>query len=362
MLLKKNKDTKGMIYNMKKKLSMILIAAMMFMISASTVLAATFTDVSQSHWAYESIEKMAGLGIVNGTGNGKFSPADNVSGAEFVAMVTRSFYGEDVLKEAQTNGGADWSAPYLATAKELKLLDGVTADNKPMNRANMAGVIYNFLVQKGVTLPTDAELSKVKVPDIANLTAEQQKRITVVYALGYLKGVDKDGNFKGNDNMARCEAATVLTRLMDAYPTEVKVTADEIEKARANKNGSSTTTPTKPTDTNIAGEGNSENTTPTPLKDIKIATGEYSPQLSDKGLTASGQNVNNDGTVHERAADNRDWKLEQARYVEVADGVTGTLNTLYGVDGEIYAGQRHSDISFEMKIGDTITLDCTLSL
>lgn len=221
---------------MKKFLTITLTLAMLLGM-VNTALAATFTDVPANHWASAAVENMASKGIVNGVGDGKFAPNDKVSGAEFTAMLTRTFYGEQVLTEAKDNGGADWSAPYLAAAKEQKLLENVIANNNAMNRTNMAGMIYNFLNEKKVELPTDEELSKVAIPDIGSLTDEQQKRITVVYALGYLKGVDDEGNFKGADNMTRAEAATVLTRLMEKYPSDIKVKADDIEEARKEKMG-----------------------------------------------------------------------------------------------------------------------------
>lgn len=220
-----------------KKFLTITLALAMLLGMVNTAMAATFTDVPANHWAYNAVEGMAAKGIVNGVGDGKFAPNDKVSGAEFTAMLTRTFYGEQVLTEAKNNGGADWSAPYLAAAKEQKLLENVIANNNAMNRTNMAGMIYNFLNEKKVELPTDEELSKVAIPDIGSLTDEQQKRITVVYALGYLKGVDDEGNFKGADNMTRAEAATVLTRLMEKYPSDIKVKADDVEEARKDKMG-----------------------------------------------------------------------------------------------------------------------------
>ena len=49
----------------------------------------TFSDVPKSFWGYESIERAAQLGYVNGVGGGKFEPNRQLTRAEFVTMLYR---------------------------------------------------------------------------------------------------------------------------------------------------------------------------------------------------------------------------------------------------------------------------------
>lgn len=49
----------------------------------------TFLDVPKSFWGYESIERAAQLGYVNGVGGGKFEPNRQLTRAEFVTMLYR---------------------------------------------------------------------------------------------------------------------------------------------------------------------------------------------------------------------------------------------------------------------------------
>ena len=49
----------------------------------------TFLDVPQSFWGYESIERAAQLGYVNGVGGGRFEPNRQLTRAEFVTMLYR---------------------------------------------------------------------------------------------------------------------------------------------------------------------------------------------------------------------------------------------------------------------------------
>lgn len=49
----------------------------------------TFLDVPKSFWGYESIERAAQLGYVNGVGGGKFEPNRQLTRAKFVTMLHR---------------------------------------------------------------------------------------------------------------------------------------------------------------------------------------------------------------------------------------------------------------------------------
>lgn len=78
-----------------------------------------FTDVPQSFWGYEAIQKAAQLGLVNGVGEGRFAPERKLTRAEFVTMLWR-LAGQpaagtkadftDVPAEIWYRAGLDWAA------------------------------------------------------------------------------------------------------------------------------------------------------------------------------------------------------------------------------------------------------------
>ena len=78
-----------------------------------------FTDVPQSFWGYEAIQKAARLGLINGVGEGKFAPERKLTRAEFVTMLWR-LAGQpaagakadftDVPAEIWYRAGLDWVA------------------------------------------------------------------------------------------------------------------------------------------------------------------------------------------------------------------------------------------------------------
>ena len=50
-----------------------------------------FVDVSNTRWSYQYINKLSGLGIVNGYDTGEFKPEKSISRAEFVTILKRAF-------------------------------------------------------------------------------------------------------------------------------------------------------------------------------------------------------------------------------------------------------------------------------
>lgn len=48
-----------------------------------------FTDVPETHWAYEAINKFAELGIIEGYEDGTFHPDEPLTRAEAVALLNR---------------------------------------------------------------------------------------------------------------------------------------------------------------------------------------------------------------------------------------------------------------------------------
>lgn len=98
-----------------------------------------FSDVPASHWAYKEIGAAAGLGIINGLGDGTFMPDASVSTEQFVKMLL-------CLAGYQTKAEASGSYPagYMMQGNMLGVLDGV-AVQQAATRGNVALMVYNTL-------------------------------------------------------------------------------------------------------------------------------------------------------------------------------------------------------------------------
>ena len=203
-----------------KRILMGVVAAALSMSMVYMAMATSFTDVPASHWAYSSIEKAASNNWVSGTGNGKFEPDGAMTGAQWLTMVVRVFYGDEVL------GGhsVTWYIPYVTVADAHKLRENADMDslydglNKNMNRYQMAVVMTNVLKDKGVTA-TEAQKEKAKaqIPDWNSIPSKYQDAVATASGLGLIAGVDERGTFNGTQGMTRAQAAVILCRLEEAF-------------------------------------------------------------------------------------------------------------------------------------------------
>jgi hypothetical protein len=104
-----------------------------------------FDDVAATRWSAGYISYCVSAGIINGDGNGKFRPTDNVTGYEFAKMMLCVLgYGKN-----SEYTGKSWSVNVAkdALSNSINLFDGVlvAANNEPINREQAFQVVYNTL-------------------------------------------------------------------------------------------------------------------------------------------------------------------------------------------------------------------------
>lgn len=221
----------------KRLLTMILI---LVMVMSSTAVSATdkgsedFKDVSDKHWAKEAIDLMAEQGIISGH-DGYFRPDDSVSRAEFAKMLVKTL---DLTEIKPTNPSfmdvekKDWSYTYVETAKNY--LTGFTSGTgykfKPDQasvREDMAVAVVKGLYAKGdIDNPDGTDLTVLEsYDDQASISTNLRKYVAAAINEGIMVG--DAGEFSPMGQLTRAEAATLLSRLIDA---EQKVVFDEVDK------------------------------------------------------------------------------------------------------------------------------------
>lgn len=242
---------------------------------------AAFTDVPQNHWASPYVEAMTQKGVVTGVGNGRFNPDGNLSTAEFSVMLTQAFCPKEV---ADPEEGAAWWEPYLNAAWEAGYLTDTTAGfsyadgswdadvvTAPMTRYDMAQAMNNTAAAEKMTLPTDEqrEAAQAAIGDFDSIPEDYESAVVAMYALGYLSGVNANGDFGGESTMTRAQSCVVMSKLLG---TEVETTPETPDEGTAGGTGDTTPAEEPETPAEDAGTG-----TETPEK----------PETPDEG-TAGG--------------------------------------------------------------------------
>ena len=205
---------------MRKK---AIIALTLAICLTGQALAASFSDVSSSYWAYEYIEKASQNGWVTGKGDNIYDPNGNVTTAEFYTLLARAFYSTEVPTTTKPYKlySEKWYAPYFEVGENhnfdrfyVNKVDTITEAETSIRRSEMASLIHGILEDKSITI-SNSIYDTVKIPDINEVITDYQKSVITVYALGIITGIDKAGNFNPDGLMTRAQVAAVLCRLND---------------------------------------------------------------------------------------------------------------------------------------------------
>ena len=203
---------------MKKRLSLLL--ALVFCLGLVPFASADnspFSDVPSDHWAYDAVMETYNDGVMTGTATGVFSPSGKLSMAQFVTVLTRAFYNDDVVNS--TRDGA-WPNQNYDAAEKHNLFAGLTrwGGDMEVTREIMAQMMYNVMIDKGIVLPNAEELAGTisNIPDNSSVDDAFQTAVATCYYWDLLSGTDPGGSFSPKGLINRAQAAVIYVRLKKA--------------------------------------------------------------------------------------------------------------------------------------------------
>ncbi len=182
----------------------------------------TFSDVQEGSWYYDAVMAMTAKGILSGTttpvnGVGTYNPNGIMSRSEFLTVVTRMFYNDDI-NAIKDMDGAVWYAKYYMVALDKGLIKENEMDSQDLNkgctRQEMAMIMVRALKNaKGET--ADRLVSTSKIADWNSIGTYYRNYVREAYSMGLLSGVDTKGTFNPKGTLTRAEAAVVAYRMME---------------------------------------------------------------------------------------------------------------------------------------------------
>ena len=181
-----------------------------------------FVDVPSSRWSATYINKLASLGIINGTGGGYFEPTLYVTREEFVKMLA-GVAGANVAGYTSSRFPdvplSRWSAPYIAWAADRGITTGTDGGNfaptMRITREEMATMIYRYVQSSGKTLP--AKNAPVIFADANLISGWAQTPVSVMQQAGIIDGNVTNGRYTFDPKVSasREECAKMLAVLYD---------------------------------------------------------------------------------------------------------------------------------------------------
>lgn len=211
---------------MKRKHVVSLVFGMILAISLTTSASASgiksFSDVPSSFWAYDAIMDMVDKGMFTGTstpvnGVGTFSPNNVMTRAQFVVVLTRYLYGEQ-LDSMQSSPNDTWYDKNYRVALEQGLLLPAELENGNLQaactRQEMAMMLTRAAkLARGETPKELVHQSRIADYDI--IDEYYRDYVVQAYSLGMISGTDSKGTFSPLGSLNRAQAATVIYRLVE---------------------------------------------------------------------------------------------------------------------------------------------------
>ena len=178
------------------------------------VLAASFTDLAEDHWAYQNIMELSGEGVINGYADGTFRPEAYVTRAEFVKLI-------GATGEVKSGDFAD--LPKTHWAYEYVMKSGVDYERRNfrpdenITRAEVLDILWNRYGTK-----TD-----VQVPGI--IADQHDNKDAVIWAYSYGLMIGDDGiNLRLSDDLSRAEAVALILRSRNMDTSNQRLLADNV--------------------------------------------------------------------------------------------------------------------------------------
>ena len=186
-------------------------------IAVSAPTTASFTDLDGYDWAKGSIEYLCSSGVVNGIGNGKFSPAAPMTRGNFMLMLCRAF---DFSIGGTGSGFADVPADSvyadaLRAAKTLGIAQGSGGSfypDQPLSREQAAVFLLRALRANGWTIAEGNRSTISGFSDAASVSDYAVGAVGAMVQHNILQG--NNGRLSPHDTLTRAQMAVILHRAL----------------------------------------------------------------------------------------------------------------------------------------------------
>ena len=191
-------------------LMIVTVMILTAMIPLQAFAAVKLSDVA-GNWAEKEITAWVDNGLINGYPDGSFKPNNNITRAEFIALVNRVFkFSETAPVTFKDVKDTDWFSKDVAKAEKAgylsELKDGSFVLRESIKRQEVAAIIYKLKA-----LAKDGKESE-KFTDAAKIPESFKGLIGAVKKAGYMQGYP-DGKFDPEKNLTRAEAVVSINNI-----------------------------------------------------------------------------------------------------------------------------------------------------
>ena len=203
---------------MKKRIFSLLLCAAMVLGLATAAFAANPTDVAEDAPYYDSVQYCIENGLMVGVSDTTFDPEGTITRAQIVSILYR-LEGKPALMNANifTDVPAgSWYEKPVVWAQGKGIVsgygDGTFHPTTPINREQMAVIIYKYAQYKGVNInAVTADTNTLSYEDIFTVSSWASSAMHFCLAAG-LFTADLGGNVLPKAPVSRAETAVIISR------------------------------------------------------------------------------------------------------------------------------------------------------
>ncbi|MBD0379587.1 S-layer homology domain-containing protein [Paenibacillus sedimenti] len=181
----------------------------------------SFNDLN-NHWSQADVELLATKLIVNGTSDSQFTPDQQITRAQFTALLVRGLglKDENISPEFKDVKASDWFAGAVSTGVKVGLVSGYEnntfSPEAPITRQEMAVMLSRAAKFAGqpITLKSTSSDLLNGFKDREKIQAWALNEIAEAVQAGFVRGMG-DSGFVPGEKATRAQAAVTVKRLLD---------------------------------------------------------------------------------------------------------------------------------------------------
>ncbi len=175
----------------------------------------SFTDMGNYSWANSAVEYLYANGVVNGTGNGGFSPGASITRGSFMLMLNRAF-------KFTASGGTGFSdvpsssvyADAIKISQALGIAQGSGSNfypTRPLSRQQAAVFLARAMRADGWTLTAGTRSDISAFSDSSAVSDYAVSDLAAMVRMGVFQG-GSDGKLNPQSPLTRAQMAVILCR------------------------------------------------------------------------------------------------------------------------------------------------------
>ena len=162
-----------------------------------------FSDVADNAWYASAVNYVVDKGLMNGTGEGKFSPEADTTRGMIVTILARL--------DGKNTSGTPWYQAGQRWAMEYEISDGTNMTGA-ITREQLVTMLFRYAVKNGLEAVTLSE-NLTQFTDASDISAWAIYAMQWAVGQGLIQG--SNGQLRPQANASRAEVATILMRFCE---------------------------------------------------------------------------------------------------------------------------------------------------